>query len=88
MVRRVTEPYHVLVFLYLLYGNTPASNTPVSHMTPPKEDRNREIYQRYLEGARAVDLATEYGISLQLVYVIIRKGKRAQWRVASNYLWL
>ena len=38
----VTEPYHVLVFLYFLYGNTPASNTPVSRNTPPKEDRNRK----------------------------------------------
>jgi Mor family transcriptional regulator len=57
----------------------PASNTPVSHNTPPKEDRNREIYRRYLEGARAVDLATECGMSLQRVYVIIRKGKRNQW---------
>ncbi len=48
-------------------------------MTPPKVDRNREIYQRYLEGARAVDLAAEYGMSLQRVYVIIRKGRRNQW---------
>jgi Mor family transcriptional regulator len=66
------------VFLYLLYGNAPASNTPVSHMMPPKEDRNREIYQRYIDGARAVDLAAEYGISLQRVYVIIRRGQYNQ----------
>jgi hypothetical protein len=75
----VTEPYHVHVFLVLLYGSAPTSNTPISHITPPKEDRNREIYQRYIDGARAVDLAAEYGISLQRVYVIIRRGKRNQW---------
>jgi len=63
------------MFLYFLYGSTPASNTPVGHMTPPKQDRNREIYRRYLDGARAVDLAAEYGISLQRVFVIIRMGK-------------
>ncbi len=79
MAQRVTEPYHVPVFLQLLYGSTPASDAPISHLTPPKEDRNREIYRRYLEGARAVNLAAEYGISLQRVYVIIRMGKRNQW---------
>ncbi len=66
------------MFLQLLYGGTPASDTPISHLTPPQEDRNREIYRRYLEGARAVNLAVEYGISLQRVYVIIRMGKRNQ----------
>ena len=45
----------------------------------PKEERNREIYRRYIEGARAVDLAAEYGISLQRVYMVIRMGKRNQW---------
>ena len=42
-------------------------------MTPPKEDHNREIYRRYLEGARAVDLAAKYGMWLQRIYVIIRR---------------
>jgi Mor family transcriptional regulator len=65
--------------MLLLYGSAPTSNTPISYITPPKEDRNREIYQRYIDGARAVDLAAEYGISLQRVYVIIRRGKRNQW---------
>ncbi len=51
---------------------------PLTDYKPPKENRNREIYQRYIEGVRAVDLAAEYGISLQRVYVIIRMGKRNQ----------
>jgi Mor transcription activator family len=72
------EPYHVLVFLHLLYGSTPALDTPVRRVTPLRQDRNREIYQRYLEGARAVELAAEYGISLQRIYVIIRMEKRNQ----------
>jgi Mor family transcriptional regulator len=52
---------------------------PLTDFIPPKEDRNREIYRRYIEGARAVDLAAEYSISLQRVYIIIRRGKRNQW---------
>ena len=51
---------------------------PLTDYKPPKEDLNREIYQRYLEGARAVDLAAEYGMSLQRIYVIIRRGRRNQ----------
>ncbi len=75
----VTEPYHVPVFLQLLYRDGQPSDTPIRRVTPPKEERNREIYRRYLEGVRAVNLATEYGISLQRVYVIIRVGKRNHW---------
>jgi hypothetical protein len=65
--------------LRLLYMGIELPSEPLTDYKPPKEDRNREIYQRYLEGARAVDLAAEYGISLQRVYVIIRMGKRNQW---------
>ncbi len=49
---------------------------PLTDYKPPKEYHYREIQQRYLEAARAVDLAVEYGVSLQRVYVIIRMGKR------------
>src|SRR5262245_44744052 len=76
--RRVSEPCHVRVFLQLLYGDSQPLDTPISHLMPPKEARNHEIYRRYIEGARAVDLAAEYGVSLQRVYVIIRIGKRSQ----------
>ena len=37
----------------------------------PKEGRNREIYQRYVEAERVVALAAELGNSIQQVYVII-----------------
>ena len=49
---------------------------PLTHHKLPKENRNREIYRRPIEGARAVDLEKEYGVSLQRVYVIIRKQKK------------
>ena len=60
----------------LLYAGMELPSAPFTDYEPPKENRNREIYQRYLDGARAVDLAAEYGISLQRVYAIIRMGKR------------
>ena len=65
--------------LRLLYAGMELPSEPLTDFIPTKEDRNREVYRRYLAGARAVDLAAEYGISLQRVYVIIRLGKRNQW---------
>ena len=65
--------------LELLYAGMELPSEPLTGYKLPKENRNREIYQQYLEGARTVDLAAEYGISLQRVYVIIRMGKRNQW---------
>lgn len=65
--------------LRLLYAGMEISSEPLTDYTPPKDDRNREIYRRYIAGARAVDSAAEYGISLQRVYVIIRMGKRNRW---------
>jgi Mor family transcriptional regulator len=49
----------------------------VNDFVPPKEERNREIYRRFLAGARAVDLAELYHVSLQRVYALIhRQNKR------------
>jgi Mor family transcriptional regulator len=64
------------VFLTLLYGNIPPSTSPITKFTPPKTERNKEIYQRYLAGESPSALAREYGISEQRVFVIIRKFKR------------
>jgi Mor family transcriptional regulator len=63
------------VILDLLDERSALSNPPINHITPPKEDRNREIYERYLAGESASVLACEYGISEQRVFVIIRKFK-------------
>jgi len=65
------------VFLVLLYGSTQPSDIPISRLTPPKEERNREIYRRYIAGERAIDLAKEYSVSLQRIYVIIRKYRQS-----------
>ena len=45
--------------LGLLYEGMELPSEPLTDYKPPKEDRNREIYQRYLESVRAVDLAAE-----------------------------
>lgn len=76
MAPKATEPYHVHVFLVLLYGAMPPSASPVSSSTPPKTDRNNEIFQRYLAGEGPSLLAREYGISEQRVFVIIRRQRK------------
>src|SRR5450432_1559688 len=55
---RVTEPYHVHVFLILLCSTTPPSASPITRATPTKTDRNREIYQRYLAWRKPVTACT------------------------------
>ena len=75
MAQKVTKPYHVHVYLVLLYGAIPPSFSPVTNATPPKTDLNREMYQRHLTGESTLVLAWEYGISEQRIFVIIRKFK-------------
>jgi Mor family transcriptional regulator len=62
----------------LLYGNMPPPSSLVTIFTPPKTDRNKEIYQRYLADESPSALAREFGISEQRVFVIIRKFKHQQ----------
>lgn len=38
--------------------------------------RNTEIYQKYLEGHRVVDLSEEYHISTQGIYKILSKQRK------------
>jgi hypothetical protein len=64
--------------LRLLYAGMELPTEAISDYTPTKEERNAEIYQRYLAGERAVDLAREYVMSLQRIYVIIRNRKKQQ----------
>ena len=73
---RVIEPYHIHVFLVLLYGAVSPSAAPVTDATLQKTDRSKEIYQRYLAGKSPSVLAREYGISEQRIFVTIRKFKR------------
>ncbi len=56
-----------------LYKGQVESNVPVSDMIPEKEQRNQEIYDRYMAGERAVDLAKEFGISVRRINRIVRR---------------
>ena len=42
-------------------------------MIPEKDVRNQAIYRRYLAGERAVDLASEFEISVRRVNKFIRR---------------
>ncbi len=48
------------------------SMTPVSERIPEKDGCNQEIVRRYLDGARAVDLTSEFGIAVRPVNRLIR----------------
>ena len=73
--RRAADPYHVLALLSLLYGEAPASGQPITRIIPAKVDRDFEIYQRYQAGGRVADLAEAFGVSVQRIYVVIRRQK-------------
>ena len=67
--------HRVLRQLYL--GQT-ISPQPVTDLIPTEEERNLEIYKRYIAGERATDLAEDYGVSLQRIYVLIRRYQTAK----------
>jgi hypothetical protein len=62
--------------LRLLYAGINTPTNVINDFIPPKEERNREIYRRFLAGARAVDLAELYNVSLQRIYALIRRYNR------------
>ena len=59
--------------LHQLYLGQELPTYPVTDLIPLEEIRNAEIYQRYVSGERAIDLAADYSISLQRIYVLIRR---------------
>ena len=61
-----------------LYFGQAVSTQPVTDLVPTEEVRNFEIYKRYAAGERAADLAADYGVSLQRVYVLIRRYQIAK----------
>jgi len=65
--------HRVLCQLYL--GQT-LPERPVTDLIPLEEMRNAEIYQRYINGERAIDLAEDFSVSLQRIYVLIRRYQR------------
>jgi Mor family transcriptional regulator len=64
-----------------LYKDQPLLEKPVSDIPPLKESRNQEIYDRYMAGERAVDLAKEFGVSVRRINKLIR---RIQLRKDNN----
>jgi hypothetical protein len=59
-----------------LYVGMNLPSGPIMDLIPFGEERNEEIYRRYLAGERAVDLAKDNGISLRRIYVLIRIMKQ------------
>jgi hypothetical protein len=55
MTRSISIEMAVCRLLGLLYAGMELPSEPLTDYEPPNEDRNREIFQRYLEGACAVD---------------------------------
>ena len=70
-----TLAHAVRRILRVLYSGIPHPAAPLNDFTPTKHNRNREIYTRYLAGERAIELAAEYGISLQRLHEIIRNER-------------
>ena len=64
--------------LHQLYFGQRFSAQPITDLIPTEEDRNFAIYKRYVAGERAVDLAEDYDISFQRVYVLIRRHQIAK----------
>lgn len=61
--------------LRLLYPS-PKPESPKKKDEASRDARNEEIRCRYEEGERVVDLAQEYGMTIQGIYRILRAGKR------------
>lgn len=61
--------------LRLLYPN-PKPESPKKKDEANRDVRNEEIRRRYEAGERVVDLAQEYGMTIQGIYRIIRAGKQ------------
>ena len=72
-ISSATSSQAVAFILRLLYRNEPLPTKPVCDIPPLKEDRNQEIYDRYMSGERAVELAKEFGISVRRVNRLIRR---------------
>jgi Mor family transcriptional regulator len=65
----------VQIILRTLYGGVSAPDQPVSGMIT-KEERNLEIYQRYIAGESSAALAQEFGISTRRVIRLVHRYQR------------
>ena len=61
----------ILRYLY----DTPFPRFPQSRNKPPKTERNKEIYERFSAGERAVDLAIEFSVSERRIRWLVTRYK-------------
>ena len=61
--------------LRLLYPN-PKPKSPKKKDEANRDLRNGEIRRRYEAGERVVDLAQEYGMTIQAIYKILRVNRQ------------
>ena len=61
------------IVLRRLYLGMIEPTEPVTDEIPEKDQRNFEIYTRYMNGERAVDLATEFHVSVRRVNKLVRR---------------
>jgi Mor family transcriptional regulator len=63
-----------------LYKGMPLPTNPASSTIPSKTERNNMIYERYMAGEKAVDLASEYGVSVRRINRLILRIKNQRER--------
>ena len=63
----------VNLLLSLLYE---PDHHPVSFKTPPKTDRNQEVFDLYRGGWSVPRLSREFGISKPRIYQILKNSRR------------
>lgn len=72
-ISSASVPKAVQRVLERLYRGLTDSPIPVTDLIPELEQRNRMIYERYLAGERAADLAQAFGISVRRVNRLVRR---------------
>jgi Mor family transcriptional regulator len=63
----------VHLVLVQLYRGLIEADAPVNDVIPEKEQRNQQIFTRYMAGERTVELAREFGISVRRANQLIRR---------------
>ncbi|SRR5258707_1803061 len=75
-ISSATPARAVAIILRFLCKDQTLPTKPVNDIPPLKANRNQEIYDRYLVGERAVDLAKEFGVSVRRINKIIWRIQR------------
>lgn len=75
----------VLKILNILYSGLPIPQTPLSAITPPKIDRNNEIWAAYVDGESVPSLAKRYGISKPRIYQILKVRRTSDYPTHNGF---